>query len=95
MKLLKEQEHRRQRVSPVDSVTLGMLKEYIERGGPVLRDGKRLIFGINRHRAWQIVKQCAEKAGLPKLIFIFSSCIVALYTAILFWNIAVFLIFRA
>ena len=45
-----------------------MLKEYIRRGGPVLRDGKRLIFGINRHRAWQIVKECAEKAGLPKLV---------------------------
>ena len=68
MKLAKEQEHRRQRVLPVDSQTLAMLKEYIERGGPVLRDGKRLVFGINRHRAWQIVKQCAEKAGLPKLV---------------------------
>lgn len=33
----------------------------------VVRDGKRLIFGINRHRAWQIVKECAEKVGLPKL----------------------------
>ncbi|MHB8105116.1 MAG: tyrosine-type recombinase/integrase [Dehalococcoidales bacterium] len=63
-----EKEHRRQRVLPVDSQTLGMLKEYIRRGGPVLRDGKRLIFGINRHRAWQIVKECAEKAGLPKLV---------------------------
>jgi len=68
MKLAKEQEYRRQRVLPVDSQTLDMLTEYIERGGPVLRDGKRLIFGINRHRAWQIVKECAEKAGLPKLV---------------------------
>ena len=63
-----EQEHRRQRLLPVDSETLRMLKEYIERGGPVLRDGKRVIFGINRHRAWQIVKECAEKTGLPKLV---------------------------
>ena len=53
---------------PVDNGTLGMFKEYIERGGPVLRDGKRLIFGINRHRAWQIVKECAERARLPKLV---------------------------
>jgi integrase/recombinase XerD len=30
--------------------------------------GKRLIFGINRHRAWQIIRECAERAGLPKLI---------------------------
>ena len=68
MKLLKEQEHRWQRALPVDSETLRMLKEYVERGGPVLRDGKKFIFGINRHRAWQIVKECAEKAGLPKLV---------------------------
>jgi integrase/recombinase XerD len=64
----KEEEHRRMRAVPLDSGTLLMLTDYIERGGPVLHDGKRLIFGINRHRAWQIVKECAEKAGLPKLI---------------------------
>jgi len=63
-----QQEHRRQRLLPVDISTLSMLKDYIRRGGPVLRDGKRLIFGINRHRAWQIVKECAERAGLPKLV---------------------------
>ncbi len=63
-----QQEHRRQRVLPVDGDSLSMLKDYIRRGGPVLRDGKRLIFGINRHRAWQIVRDCAAKAGLPKLI---------------------------
>jgi len=61
-------EHRRQRVLPGDKDTLNMLKEYIKRGGPVLQDGKKLIFGINRHRAWQIVKECAEKAGLPRLV---------------------------
>jgi integrase/recombinase XerD len=61
-------EHRRQRVLPVDGDTLDMLREYIRRGGPVLRDGRRLIFGINRHRAWQIVRDTAERANLPKLI---------------------------
>jgi integrase/recombinase XerD len=61
-------ERRRQRVLPLDSDTLGMASEYVQRGGPVLRDGRRLVFGINRHRAWQIVKECAEKAGLPKLV---------------------------
>ena len=65
---IEEQEHRRQRVLPVDNDTLGTLKEYIKRGGPVFRDGKKLIFGINRHRAWQIVKECAERANLPKLV---------------------------
>ena len=68
MRLIKEEEHRRQRVLPIDRQTLNMLKEYVKRGGPVIRDGKRLIFGINRHRAWQIVKECAEKVGLPKLV---------------------------
>ena len=61
-------ERRRRRLLPVDNDTLSMLREYIRRGGTVRRNGKRLIFGINRHRAWQIVKECAEKAGLPKLI---------------------------
>jgi len=63
-----QQEHHRQRVLPVDDDTLETLRDYVHRGGPVDRDGKRLIFAINRHRAWQIVKECAEKAGLPKLI---------------------------
>ena len=63
-----EQEHRWQRVLPVDGDTLKMLKEYVQRGGPVVKDGKTLVFGINRHRAWQIVKECAVKAGLPKLV---------------------------
>jgi integrase/recombinase XerD len=66
--LAEQQEHRRQRILPLDEDTIVKLREYIERGGPVVKDGKTLIFGINRHRAWQIVKQCAEKAGLPKLV---------------------------
>jgi len=66
--LTEQREHRRQRVLPVDSDTLSMLRRYICCGGPVVRDGKRLIFGINRHRSWQIIRDCAEKAGLPKLV---------------------------
>jgi integrase/recombinase XerD len=64
----KEQEHRRMRALPLDRDTFEMLRNYIERSGPVEQKGKRLIFGINRHRAWQIIKECADKAGLPKLI---------------------------
>ncbi|MFC1905160.1 tyrosine-type recombinase/integrase [Chloroflexota bacterium] len=63
-----EQEHRWQRVLPIDGDTLKILKEYVRRGGPVVKDRKTLVFGINRHRAWQIVKECAEKARLPKLV---------------------------
>jgi integrase/recombinase XerD len=62
------QERRRQRVLPLDNDTLRMLSEYVRRSGPVLRDGKRLIFGINRHRAWQIVRETADRANLPKLV---------------------------
>jgi integrase/recombinase XerD len=64
---IEKQQHRRQRVLPIDSDTLKLLKEYVQHGGPVVKDGKTLIFGINRHRAWQIVKYCAERAGLPRL----------------------------
>jgi integrase/recombinase XerD len=64
----REQERRRMRILPLDGDTLEMLKDYIRRDGPLERNGKRLLFPINRHRAWQIVKDCAERAGLPKLI---------------------------
>ena len=43
-------------------------RDYIKRGGPVKQGANTLIFGISRHRAWQIVKKCAEIAGLPKLV---------------------------
>jgi len=62
------QERQRLRTLPIDRDTLGMLKEYIQRGGPILRNGVNLIFGINRHRAWQIVRECADKAGLSHLV---------------------------
>ena len=63
-----EKEHRRVRTLPIDTVTLAMLKEYISRGGPVSKTGKLLIFGVNRHRAWQIVRECADKARLGDLV---------------------------
>ena len=61
-------EQTRRRILPIEPKTLEMLKEFTDRGGPVNRDGQLLIFGINRHRAWQIVKQCADKAGLSRLV---------------------------
>jgi integrase/recombinase XerD len=66
--IAEEKEHRRVRTLPIDGETLRMVKDYILRGGPVIRGGQRLILGINRHRAWQIVRQCAERAGLPNMI---------------------------
>jgi integrase/recombinase XerD len=64
----RQREFRRVRTLPLDGGTLEMLEDYISRGGPLLRDGRKLIFGINRHRAWQIVSKCAERANLPKLV---------------------------
>jgi integrase/recombinase XerD len=63
-----QQKNYRQRVLPVDSETLKMLTEYINRGGPVLRNGKRLLFNINRHRGWQVIRDCARRANLPRLV---------------------------
>src|SRR4030042_1404935 len=51
----KEQEHRRMRTLPLDGDTLEMLRDYIKRGGPVTGNGRELLFGTKRHRAWQIV----------------------------------------
>jgi len=48
--------------------TLEMLEDYIRRGGSVSRKGSMLIFGINRHRAWQVVRDCADRAGLGELV---------------------------
>ncbi len=47
----------------IDSDTLDMLGGFIKG-----RDGNDIIFGINRHRAWQIVRGCARRAGLPDLV---------------------------
>jgi integrase/recombinase XerD len=66
--LIQEQEHRRMRTLPLDSETMEMLEDYIRRGGPVPHEGKRFIFGINRHRAWQIIRGCAQRAGLDDLM---------------------------
>ena len=66
--LSEEHQRRRMRTLPVNSETLGMLADYIRRGGVVLKNGERLVFGINRHRAWQIVNECAVRARLPKLV---------------------------
>ena len=58
-----EKEHRQVRTLPVDSDTLEALADFIKRDktrGP--------IFRINRHRAWQVVRECAERAGLPDLV---------------------------
>lgn len=66
--IAKEQEHRRVRTLPLDQETLNMLEDFIQRRGPVRRGNKLLLFPVNRHRGWQIVRECAERARLPKLV---------------------------
>jgi integrase/recombinase XerD len=61
-----EKEHRKFRVLPLDDETMSMLKEYLARGGASKKT--KLVFDLSRHRAWQIVKECAEKARLPRLV---------------------------
>jgi integrase/recombinase XerD len=67
--IAREKEYRRVRTLPIDTDTLGMIRNYIDLGGPVSSDGKQLLFGINRHRAWQIIRDCAERAGLGDLVY--------------------------
>jgi integrase/recombinase XerD len=48
---------------PLDKASFSILKKFIDGNGPVNNNGKLYLFVINRHRAWQIIKECAEKAG--------------------------------
>ena len=60
---MRQQEHRRLRTLPIDRDTLDMLADFIRR-----HNRNDLIFGINRHRAWQVVRNCAKRADLPDLV---------------------------
>jgi integrase/recombinase XerD len=60
-------ENRKMRTLPMDSETIKLLQDFVKRNGPTVKGNKELIFNINRHRAWQIVKNCAESAGIVKL----------------------------
>lgn len=60
-----QREKRRIRVLPVDEATLAMLKSYIN---TLPSDDDSPLFRFNRHRAWQIVRDCARRSGLPSLV---------------------------
>jgi len=64
-KIRSQQEKRRIRVLPVDEATLAMLESYIN---TLSSDDDSAIFRFNRHRAWQIVRDCARRAGPPFLV---------------------------
>ena len=61
-----QKERRRIRALPVGEATLAMLSSYINTLPS--NDDKSFLFHLNRHRAWQIVKDCAMRAGLPPLV---------------------------
>ena len=63
----KLEQHRR-RAIPIDKTTSAMLMEYIDRGGPVNRNGRLFLFGVNRFRVRQIITECAKKANIPQLL---------------------------
>lgn len=64
----KAQEHRHMRTLPLDKETLGLLKTYIDKGGPTKVNGHTVLFNLTRQRVWQIFQVAAVKAGLPDII---------------------------
>jgi len=64
----RQQERRRIRTLPVDTDTLKMLRDRIDSNQATSRDESVLLFGLNRHRAWQIIRDCAARADLPNTI---------------------------
>lgn len=57
-----QQQHTR-RLVPLDKESLDTLKQYISDDDPAAP-----LFGISYRRAYQIIKECAEAAGLPNLV---------------------------
>jgi integrase/recombinase XerD len=64
----RQQEHRRIRTLPVDRDTLEMLRDHINSNQATSPDDSVPLFGLNRHRAWQIIRDCAGRADLPDLV---------------------------
>ena len=52
----------------MDEKTLRFMERYIIEYKPVSADDNWRIFNINRHRAWQIVRNCARSAGISGLV---------------------------
>ncbi len=61
------QEHRRIRVLPIDSSSIQLIEEYVQSSLLKHHIDNRL-FKLNRHRAWQIVRECAQRAVISPLL---------------------------
>ena len=65
---MQQQQRRRLRTLPVDTRTLNMLRDYLVDNQLTSNDNLTRVFTLNRHRAWQIVRNYAKRAGLPNLV---------------------------
>jgi hypothetical protein len=82
----------------------GLISQFLIKTG-IGQEGNPFIRAVVTENNFLVIKMCAAiicviilwnvARRLPRLIFIFSACFVGLYTAILFWNLGVFLVFRA
>ncbi len=63
-----EKEHHRKRTLPLDKETMKMLKQYVADGGLVDIGDKKMLFGLGRRQASNIIRECAVKAGLGPLV---------------------------
>ena len=80
----------------------GLISQFLIKSG-IGQEGNPFLKVLVAEGNFLIVKMCGAiicvlilwnmAKRLPRLVFIVSSCLVALYTAILFWNIVVFLVY--
>ncbi len=81
----------------------GIISQFLVKSG-IGQEGNPFLKVLVAENDFLIVKMCGaiicililwnKAKRLPRLVFILSSCLVALYTIILFWNIVVFLVFK-
>jgi hypothetical protein len=81
----------------------GLISQFLIKSG-LGQEGNPLLKILVTENNFLVIKMCAAiicvlilwniARRLPRIIFILSACFVGIYTAILFWNIAVFLFFR-
>jgi len=65
---MQQQQRRRLRTLPLDTRTLNMLRDYLVDNQSTRNGNLTRVITLNRHRAWQIVRDCAKRAGLPDLV---------------------------
>jgi len=63
----RQQERKRIRVLPIDRRSVEMLRQYLGQS-KLCVDSDEPLFRLNRHRAWQIIRDCAREAKLTDLV---------------------------